>query len=180
MGHHHHHHHQRQELVVAVGVGEDDAAEAETEYYYCDREEAENAIATRSSRGLSREANPNHNPNHNHNPNPNPNLNQHNLNPNHKQKHRNQDYQHHNPPRNIHDCEDLAMMEQAQISVLALLLAAVRRSAISCHSLPSDEIKMDIGWPTDVQHVAHVTFDRFNGFLGLPLEFEVGRVPSAR
>ncbi|ONK78583.1 uncharacterized protein A4U43_C02F20340 [Asparagus officinalis] len=41
---------------------------------------------------------------------------------------------------------------------------------------------MEIGWPTDVKHVAHVTFDRFNGFLGLPVEFEVeipGRVPSA-
>ncbi|KAE9464001.1 hypothetical protein C3L33_04071, partial [Rhododendron williamsianum] len=41
---------------------------------------------------------------------------------------------------------------------------------------------MDIGWPTNVQHIAHVTFDRFNGFLGLPVEFEVEipcRVPSA-
>ncbi|XP_071723099.1 rho GTPase-activating protein 5-like [Rutidosis leptorrhynchoides] len=42
--------------------------------------------------------------------------------------------------------------------------------------------QMEIGWPTNVRHVAHVTFDRFNGFLGLPVEFEVeipGRVPSA-
>ncbi|XP_074557310.1 rho GTPase-activating protein 4-like [Curcuma longa] len=31
---------------------------------------------------------------------------------------------------------------------------------------------MEIGWPTDVRHVAHVTFDRFHGFLGLPVEFE--------
>ncbi|XP_039041305.1 rho GTPase-activating protein 1-like [Hibiscus syriacus] len=31
---------------------------------------------------------------------------------------------------------------------------------------------MEISWPTNVRHVAHVTFDRFNGFLGLPLEFE--------
>ncbi|KAL5056261.1 hypothetical protein RYX36_036943 [Vicia faba] len=31
---------------------------------------------------------------------------------------------------------------------------------------------MDIGHPTNVRHVAHVTFDRFNGFLGLPREFE--------
>ncbi|KAJ0857600.1 putative Rho GTPase activation protein [Helianthus annuus] len=41
---------------------------------------------------------------------------------------------------------------------------------------------MEIGWPTDVRHVAHVTFDRFNGFLGLPddLEPEVPRrAPSA-
>ncbi|KAF2315185.1 hypothetical protein GH714_038368 [Hevea brasiliensis] len=31
---------------------------------------------------------------------------------------------------------------------------------------------MDISWPTDVRHVSHVTFDSFNGFLGLPTEFE--------
>ncbi|KAK1394424.1 Rho GTPase-activating protein 1 [Heracleum sosnowskyi] len=37
--------------------------------------------------------------------------------------------------------------------------------------------EMDIGWPTNVRHVAHVTFDRFNGFLGLPVEFEP-QVPS--
>jgi hypothetical protein len=43
--------------------------------------------------------------------------------------------------------------------------------------------EMEIGWPTDVRHVAHVTFDRFHGFLGLPVEFEDEmpcRVPSAR
>jgi hypothetical protein len=42
---------------------------------------------------------------------------------------------------------------------------------------------MEIGWPTDVRHVAHVTFDRLHGFLGLPVEFELeipGQVPSAR
>lgn len=42
---------------------------------------------------------------------------------------------------------------------------------------------MEIGWPTNVRHVAHVTFDRFHGFLGLPVEFEPEvprRVPSAR
>jgi hypothetical protein len=42
---------------------------------------------------------------------------------------------------------------------------------------------MEIGLPTDVQHVAHVTFDRFHGFLGLPVEFEPEvprRAPSAR
>ncbi|MQL73022.1 hypothetical protein Taro_005377 [Colocasia esculenta] len=31
---------------------------------------------------------------------------------------------------------------------------------------------MEIGWPTNVRHVAHVTFDRFRGFLGLPVELE--------
>ncbi len=42
---------------------------------------------------------------------------------------------------------------------------------------------MAIGWPTDVEHVAHVTFDRYNWFLGLPEEYEneVPRpTPSAR
>ncbi|OMP02479.1 PAK-box/P21-Rho-binding protein [Corchorus capsularis] len=41
---------------------------------------------------------------------------------------------------------------------------------------------MEISWPTNVRHVAHVTFDRFNGFLGLPVEFEPEvprRAPSA-
>ncbi|OIW04034.1 hypothetical protein TanjilG_24145 [Lupinus angustifolius] len=41
---------------------------------------------------------------------------------------------------------------------------------------------MDIGSPTNVRHVAHVTFDNFNGFLGLPAEFEPDmprRPPSA-
>ncbi|KAI4977872.1 hypothetical protein ZWY2020_014426 [Hordeum vulgare] len=32
---------------------------------------------------------------------------------------------------------------------------------------------MDIGGPTDVLHVAHVTFDHLHGFLGLPVEFEL-------
>jgi hypothetical protein len=43
--------------------------------------------------------------------------------------------------------------------------------------------EMAIGWPTGICHVAHVTFDRFLGFLGLPIKFEVEmpcRVPSAR
>ncbi|KAM6557109.1 hypothetical protein CsatB_004128 [Cannabis sativa] len=42
---------------------------------------------------------------------------------------------------------------------------------------------MEIGLPTNVRHVAHVTFDRFNGFLGLPVEFQPlvpSRAPSAR
>ncbi|CAN1252107.1 Rho GTPase-activating protein 1 [Linum perenne] len=40
---------------------------------------------------------------------------------------------------------------------------------------------MEISWPSNVRHVAHVTFDRFNGFLGLPVEFEPDvprKVPS--
>ncbi len=42
---------------------------------------------------------------------------------------------------------------------------------------------MEIGWPTDIRDVAHVTFDCFNGILGLPVEFEFEIpcwVPSAR
>jgi hypothetical protein len=55
----------------------------------------------------------------------------------------------------------------------------------SCQAVKADESPetLEIGWPTDVQHVAHVTFDRYNGFLGLPEEFEVEvplRAPSAR
>uniref|UniRef100_A0A1D1Y3G7 Rho GTPase-activating protein gacA n=1 Tax=Anthurium amnicola TaxID=1678845 RepID=A0A1D1Y3G7_9ARAE len=41
---------------------------------------------------------------------------------------------------------------------------------------------VDIGWPTNVRHVAHVTFDRFHGFLWLPEELQPQvprRVPSA-
>lgn len=46
-----------------------------------------------------------------------------------------------------------------------------------------DLCPMEIGCPTDVRHVAHVTFDSFHGFLGLPEEFEPEvprRPPSAR
>jgi hypothetical protein len=97
--------------------------------------------------------------------------------------------------------EEAEERERQQLSVLALLLAAVRRSVVACRVEreptrvagggwgEDDEAaaaglgEMEIGWPTDVRHVAHVTFDRFHGFLGLPVEFEVEmppRVPSAR
>jgi hypothetical protein len=99
--------------------------------------------------------------------------------------------------------EEAEERERQQLSVLALLLAAVRRSVVACRVerepdrvsgggggwRDDDEAasaglgEMEIGWPTDVRHVAHVTFDRFHGFLGLPVEFEVEmppRVPSAR
>jgi hypothetical protein len=70
------------------------------------------------------------------------------------------------------------------LSLLALVLEALRRSGMTCRGSPANrDMKMDIGWPTDVRHVAHVTFDRFNGFLGLPAEFQrevPHRVPSAR
>ncbi|TVU49989.1 hypothetical protein EJB05_01338, partial [Eragrostis curvula] len=90
--------------------------------------------------------------------------------------------------------------ERRSRAVLELLLAAVRRSVVACRverggagagwAEEEEEVdeaaveleEMEIGWPTDVRHVAHVTFDRFHGFLGLPVEFEVEmpcRVPSA-
>jgi hypothetical protein len=97
----------------------------------------------------------------------------------------------------------------AQLSMVALVLATVRKSLLTCQAPEEvdivegerargtlDKVKekekgkgkevkmsMDIGWPTDVEHVAHVTFDRYNGFLGLPEEYEheVPRpTPSAR
>lgn len=76
-------------------------------------------------------------------------------------------------------------------------MTAFRKSLIRCYNKGSAEVedsissssssswakKMEIGFPTSVRHVAHVTFDRFNGFLGLPVEFEPEvprRPPSAR
>lgn len=73
--------------------------------------------------------------------------------------------------------------EQGQLSVLALLLTVLRKSLIGCKAVAVSDEAMEIGWPTDVRHVAHVTFDRFHGFLGLPVEFEPEvsrRAPSAR
>ncbi|KAI5073106.1 hypothetical protein GOP47_0011119 [Adiantum capillus-veneris] len=70
-----------------------------------------------------------------------------------------------------------------ELPVIALLLAAFKRTSLTCKAgLSSDLVKMDIGWPTNVRHINHVTFDRFNGFLGLPVEFELEvprRAPSA-
>ncbi|XP_059429990.1 rho GTPase-activating protein 1-like, partial [Corylus avellana] len=70
-----------------------------------------------------------------------------------------------------------------QLSLLALLVALFRRSLVACKSTDRRELcAMEIGLPTNVRHVAHVTFDRFNGFLGLPVEFEPEvprRPPSA-
>ena len=75
--------------------------------------------------------------------------------------------------------------EGDQLSVLTFLVAAFRKSLIGCRSTSSGSGRgaMEIGWPSNVRHVAHVTFDRFNGFLGLPVEFELEvprRAPSAR
>ncbi|KAF8397911.1 hypothetical protein HHK36_016836 [Tetracentron sinense] len=72
--------------------------------------------------------------------------------------------------------------EGDQLSLLALLVTVFRKSLIACKTEREELCSMEIGWPTDVRHVAHVTFDRFNGFLGLPVEFEPEvprRAPSA-
>ncbi|VAI29687.1 unnamed protein product [Triticum turgidum subsp. durum] len=74
--------------------------------------------------------------------------------------------------------------EEERWSFLALLLALLRKSFLGCREEgPQGEgCAMEIGWPTEVQHVAHVTFDRFHGFLGLPVELEPEvprRAPSA-
>lgn len=85
-----------------------------------------------------------------------------------------------------------------QLSLLALLVTIFRKSFwLACKTDrvgfsrvgagrtggSSSRGAMEIGWPTDVEHVNHVTFDRFDGFLGLPVEFEPEvprRAPSAR
>lgn len=77
--------------------------------------------------------------------------------------------------------------EGDQLSLLTLLLAAFRKSLIGCSTTGTGAERaklsnMEIGWPSNVRHVAHVTFDRFNGFLGLPVELEPEvprRAPSA-
>ncbi|KAH7517146.1 hypothetical protein FEM48_Zijuj09G0031400 [Ziziphus jujuba var. spinosa] len=77
--------------------------------------------------------------------------------------------------------------EQNQLPLLTFLVAALRKSMVACRVDRGEDVistvhHMEIGWPTNVRHITHVTFDRFNGFLGLPVEFEVeipGRVPSA-
>lgn len=79
--------------------------------------------------------------------------------------------------------------DEQQISLVAILVAALRKSVVACRldNRQDDDVAvltgMEISWPMDVRHVAHVTFDRFNGFLGLPVEFEMevpSRAPSAR
>ncbi|KAL0905500.1 hypothetical protein M5K25_023924 [Dendrobium thyrsiflorum] len=71
--------------------------------------------------------------------------------------------------------------EVEQLSVLAFILTVLRK--VRCRTEGEEDAgRMEIGWPTEVRHVAHVTFDRFHGFLGLPVEFEPEvprRAPSA-
>ncbi|TVU27997.1 hypothetical protein EJB05_19503 [Eragrostis curvula] len=76
-----------------------------------------------------------------------------------------------------------------------MFTGALRRSLMLCTSsareaAPEEDwaaapasAGMQIGVPTDVRHVSHVTFDRFSGFLGLPADLEPEvpcPVPSAR
>jgi len=71
-----------------------------------------------------------------------------------------------------------------EFAFLDIFVTALRKSLVTC-SVERDDVSssMDISWPTEVKHVSHVTFDRFNGFLGLPTELEPEvprKVPSAR
>ncbi|TXG63083.1 hypothetical protein EZV62_010077 [Acer yangbiense] len=59
-----------------------------------------------------------------------------------------------------------------QFQILDILVSALRKSLITCSVERDDVSSMDISWPTEVRHVSHVTFDRYNGFLGLPTELE--------
>ncbi|KAK4791629.1 hypothetical protein SAY86_032042 [Trapa natans] len=69
-----------------------------------------------------------------------------------------------------------------QLSFVALFFTIFRKYWVACKSDRRRLWKMEIGWPSNVRHVTHVTFDRFNGFLGLPVELEhdvLRRAPSA-
>ncbi|XP_078435171.1 rho GTPase-activating protein 5-like [Wolffia australiana] len=73
--------------------------------------------------------------------------------------------------------------EEEQLSLLTLLVTVVRKSLVACRVDDGDEVQsMEISRPINVRHVVHVTFDRFHGFLGLPVELEPEvprRPPSA-
>ncbi|CAN8308596.1 unnamed protein product [Cochlearia groenlandica] len=97
--------------------------------------------------------------------------------------------------------EEEEEQNQQQLSLVEFLLTALRRSVVSCRvdnrhddgltgrggggggGISSAAVnQMEIGWPTNVRHITHVTFDRFHGFLGLPHELQIEipcRVPSA-
>lgn len=69
-----------------------------------------------------------------------------------------------------------------QFPILDFVLAALRKSLVTCSVEREDVSTLDISCPTDVRHVSHVTFDPFNGFLGLPVDLQPEvprRVPSA-
>ncbi|XVF72964.1 hypothetical protein PTKIN_Ptkin12aG0162700 [Pterospermum kingtungense] len=77
---------------------------------------------------------------------------------------------------------DSTSKDNNQFPFLDILAALLRKSLITCSVDTDDVSSMDISLPTEVRHVSHVTFDRFNGFLGLPTDLEPDvprRVPSA-
>ncbi|XVF33102.1 hypothetical protein REPUB_Repub17cG0139300 [Reevesia pubescens] len=72
--------------------------------------------------------------------------------------------------------------DNSQFPFLNILAALLRKSLITCSVDVDDVSSLDISAPTEVKHVSHVTFDRFNGFLGLPNELQPdvpAKVPSA-
>lgn len=74
--------------------------------------------------------------------------------------------------------------QEEELSLIAFLLTLLRKSLVACRFGRDEDsnCSMEIGWPTNVRHISHVTFDRFHGFLGLPVEFEPEvprRAPSA-
>ncbi|XP_062184938.1 rho GTPase-activating protein 5-like isoform X2 [Phragmites australis] len=66
--------------------------------------------------------------------------------------------------------------------LVGAVVGALRRSLVMCsvgavgddeeEDSEGEEEGIEIGRPTDVRHVSHVTFDRFGGFLGLPADLE--------
>ncbi|KAG8370678.1 hypothetical protein BUALT_Bualt13G0008300 [Buddleja alternifolia] len=71
--------------------------------------------------------------------------------------------------------------QQQQLCLLHFFLSALRKSiASTCREQEaiSTVHHMEIGRPTNVQRITHVTFDRFHGFLGLPVEIPC-TAPSA-
>ncbi|KAE9615857.1 hypothetical protein Lal_00017208 [Lupinus albus] len=72
-----------------------------------------------------------------------------------------------------------------EVSPVTVLLEVLRKSMVVCSVESSDDhhnMDIEIGLPTNVKHVSHVTFDRFNGFLGLPIDLQFhipSPVPSA-
>ncbi|MFQ6626689.1 hypothetical protein Gotur_005729 [Gossypium turneri] len=78
---------------------------------------------------------------------------------------------------------DSTSKENNQLPFRDILTALLRKSLVTCSVDTADVSSMDISLPTEVKHVSHVTFDRFNGFLGLPIDLQPDvprRVPSAR
>lgn len=70
------------------------------------------------------------------------------------------------------------------------LLTCMRKSFVFCtvdemandNTNEEEKLSISIGLPTEVCHVAHVTFDRYQGFIGVPRELEPDvntKAPSA-